>query len=99
MLNKHQLWLIDNERLLCIDHVVLSDCETGRRLTPADYAGYLDEGVTPACVECEGSNDQARFGNVYLLFGTHSTAGLARSRANHPSSRKITQRVSETEKA
>jgi hypothetical protein len=90
---KYRLWRTETHEILCFDHILDSEIETGQMMTPFDYAELLNQGIRLECSMCRkaSTDDEARLGTVHLLFRKNSAAGLARSRDAHPSRGKDAQ--------
>ena len=103
-LNKEQLWYVDGQPL-CIDHVLFSQGETGRRCVPDDYVDFFEvHGRRMVCVECQSLHDRLqepydtpRTGILHLFLGAGRAERRDRSRRAHPSSRQITWGSTEEE--
>jgi len=102
-LEKWQLWLVDGVPL-CVDHVLFSHGETGRRCTPEDYVEWFETYGRPMrCKECAGlfsqleglGDDPERNGKLHFLFGKGRASRRERSRRAHPSSGETAWRTKE----
>lgn len=97
-MHNNYLYLMEDNRILCIDHLAFSNASEGERIIKADYAYYLNKGIQLQCCDCVqkgDADDEIRSGNVYPLFRKNSASRLAGSGINYPAGRTPAERISQ----